>query len=237
MKKHKQLIVGILIGGIAASTGITFAAQNVMSELADYVKFKFDGSEKQIPEGFTVLMYNDRTYVPARFVAENLGAKVDWDGNTNTVIITSANALANGGSADAKSYPVDINIASGPMKMKITKVTLNPAYKKYSYQDPFKAIIFSVEVENTSSNIVNWHPAQGTAVLNTKEQIEGGSTLFYSDDVDGEFVGNVVKKGNIVFKTTSDFKDISHITYKINGPFDDHLNRLGNDTLTDIVLK
>jgi len=32
---------------------------------------------------------NDRTMLPARFVAENLGAKVDWDAETKTVTITS----------------------------------------------------------------------------------------------------------------------------------------------------
>jgi len=30
-----------------------------------------------------------RTMVPVRFVSENFGTKVDWDGNTRTVIIQS----------------------------------------------------------------------------------------------------------------------------------------------------
>ena len=34
-----------------------------------------------------------RTLVPARFVAEAFGCSVDWDGNTNTVIITSNEKL------------------------------------------------------------------------------------------------------------------------------------------------
>ena len=32
-------------------------------------------------------IYNDRVYVPLRFVSECLGLKVDWDGETQTVII------------------------------------------------------------------------------------------------------------------------------------------------------
>ena len=32
---------------------------------------------------------NSRTLVPVRFISESLGEKVDWDGNTRTVIITS----------------------------------------------------------------------------------------------------------------------------------------------------
>ncbi|MDF2548513.1 MAG: hypothetical protein K0R93_3411 [Anaerosolibacter sp.] len=37
---------------------------------------------------------NNRTLVPARFVAEALGAKVDWDGTTKTVIINSSEVVA-----------------------------------------------------------------------------------------------------------------------------------------------
>lgn len=34
-------------------------------------------------------MMNDTNYLPVRAVAEALGLKVDWDGTTNTVILTS----------------------------------------------------------------------------------------------------------------------------------------------------
>ena len=34
------------------------------------------------------VILNDRTYVPARFIAENMGFEVDWDGATQTVTIS-----------------------------------------------------------------------------------------------------------------------------------------------------
>ena len=37
-------------------------------------------------------LVNGRTMVPARFIAETLGAQVDWDANTKTVKIVSADA-------------------------------------------------------------------------------------------------------------------------------------------------
>lgn len=37
------------------------------------------------------LTYNDRTYIPARFIAEKAGMSVDWDGATQTVIIDYPN--------------------------------------------------------------------------------------------------------------------------------------------------
>ncbi len=37
------------------------------------------------------IIRNDRTMLPARFVAENLGAEVSWDGETRTVLVKSEN--------------------------------------------------------------------------------------------------------------------------------------------------
>ena len=34
------------------------------------------------------IILNDRTYVPVRYVAEMLGAMVEWDGTTQQIIIT-----------------------------------------------------------------------------------------------------------------------------------------------------
>ena len=40
--------------------------------------------EAEVPS----FIYGDRTLVPVRFVAERLGAKVDWDQSTKTAIVT-----------------------------------------------------------------------------------------------------------------------------------------------------
>lgn len=50
-----------------------------------------------------------RTYVPVRYVAEALGAKVDWNANTRTATITSETQTI-GGFVVPKSYTDDINI-------------------------------------------------------------------------------------------------------------------------------
>lgn len=84
MKKFKQLVTGVVIGGVLASTGVVFASGQV--NFVNY-EFKFNGVQKPVPEGYTVLEYQDRTYVPARFVAENMGGTVEWDENSKTVII------------------------------------------------------------------------------------------------------------------------------------------------------
>jgi hypothetical protein len=136
-------------------------------------------------------------------------------------------------SSGVKTFNVDTTINSGPMTMHITKVTLDPAFKP-EYQAAYKAIILNVSVENTSTDTVNWFPDQSTLVTNTKEQL---NSSFDSDQVGGEFVGNVVKTGKIVFKTQSDLNAISSLTYKIDGPFKTIGDNVGATQTVNITLK
>ncbi|KEO85105.1 copper amine oxidase N-terminal domain-containing protein [Tumebacillus flagellatus] len=61
------------------------------------------GENKATVNGISVMldtksvMTNDRTYVPLRFVSENLGADVKWDAANNAVKITYKNTTNNGG--------------------------------------------------------------------------------------------------------------------------------------------
>lgn len=41
-----------------------------------------------LPLDAPAFIEDGRTYLPVRFVAENLGATVTWNGNTQTVTIT-----------------------------------------------------------------------------------------------------------------------------------------------------
>ncbi|MDB5084227.1 MAG: hypothetical protein JWN30_1113 [Bacilli bacterium] len=233
IKKHRQLIAGIVIGSLVAGGGAVFADSAVQAIQSSSISIKFDGVKKQFTDGYVVLTYQDHTYVPARFVAEALGANVNWDDSTSTVLVSSnGHSVSNG----ARVVPLDVSVTSGPMNMHISKVTLDPAYQIDKYSTPINAVVFTVQVENTSTSTVSWHPAQGTIVLNTKEQADAGATLFYSDQVDGEFIGQVVKSGNIAIKVNSDLTQIKDIKFKVPGAFNDQFNALGNDALIDIPL-
>lgn len=73
----RKWISGFIVGLFLASTTLASAGtQQITVQDASQVKFTFNGVKKSVPSGYTVLMYQDRTYVPARFVAENLGANV-----------------------------------------------------------------------------------------------------------------------------------------------------------------
>ncbi len=93
-----------------------------------------------------------RTMVPVRFIAESLGCKVDWDGNTKTVIIVDENTpkkSADGGaiviSADAfyekfkVPNPDTVNVtkddASKTIRLEVTKLPEKAAQARAYYKD------------------------------------------------------------------------------------------------------
>ncbi len=46
-------------------------------------------NDKEVPLDVPAMLINSRTMVPLRFISENLGSEVKWEGNENTVIITT----------------------------------------------------------------------------------------------------------------------------------------------------
>jgi hypothetical protein len=233
MKRKVLLVTGLLII-IAVSVAFgAYAAPNI--------KLIING--KTINANVQVV--NGSTYVPLRVVSETLGADVKWDAVKRTVTIVSKDSTGTNTTTPstgttpasaAKSFPVNVNIDSGSMKLNISKVTLDPSYKSDNYTPAIKAVVLDVTVENTSSDTVSWYPSQATIVTNTKEQID--ADLFRSDQVSGDFIGKVVKKGKVVFEVKGDITAIDSISYTITGAVNSKTyEKLGEDTTTDIVLK
>lgn len=76
------------------------------------VNITLDGREvsvvvdRPLPGGMgTPTIVEDRTFVPVRFVAENLGAEVDWDGAAQAVIITIGNGAPDTVTPDPEPEP------------------------------------------------------------------------------------------------------------------------------------
>ena len=96
MKKRLQgLIAGVFIGAMLTS-GAVFAKQISQTAELFYNNIKISLNNKEVlpkdangnyVEPFTI---NGTTYLPVRAIANALGINVDWDGNTNTVILSNA---------------------------------------------------------------------------------------------------------------------------------------------------
>ncbi len=132
-----------------------------------------------------------------------------------------------------KNKEVNISVTTGDFELLIEAVQVADMQvaKDYQYlfdeKDRVTVITLQVSVENKSAETLSFYPYQGTLVTNTKEQID--ADFWLSDDVGGDFIGNVVKKGNIIFVSSSNAEDINFIKYICGGPYDSDFDKVGED--------
>ena len=92
MSKRRILTLGIAMG-LFLSMGLQVFAGSALEKIEAYINnavtFTIDKKNMELPEGYEVLTYNNRTYVPIRFIAENLGAEVEWNEVNKNINITS----------------------------------------------------------------------------------------------------------------------------------------------------
>ena len=100
MKKAGTLaLAAVLVLALAVSAA---AASNTISKLITYrdIRITVDGEEispRDVNGNATEpFIMDDSTYLPVRAVAEALGVDADWDGDTNTVALTTDAAPAPG---------------------------------------------------------------------------------------------------------------------------------------------
>jgi hypothetical protein len=205
--KKKSLFAGFM----ALSLVFTFSL-GVLA--APNVSVWFNGKSKKV----SVKTINNQAYVPLKDVVSWFEGKVSFDKTKNKYTVTSKGYTV---PSKLKSYNVNVTKTSGPMKLSISKVTVNPAYKEDSYSTPIKAIILDAKVQNTSTKKMEWYPSGGIYAFNTGEQIE--DALDYP--VDGDFLGNTIKTGKIVLEVkNSNLDSIKSLQISIDGAEDSDYN-------------
>lgn len=75
-KKYKDILVGILIGGLIFTLTPVFAQNTIQAILSNYT-IKINGQTVNPPN--PPLIYQGQTYVPLRFIAESLNKEVAFD--------------------------------------------------------------------------------------------------------------------------------------------------------------
>lgn len=92
---NKEKTKGFLAGAVSATliTGAiatVFAApvEQAINVVYDNYRIIIDGADKSnAPDDSKPFVYNGRTFVPLRYIAESMGKKVLWDGDTSTIYI------------------------------------------------------------------------------------------------------------------------------------------------------
>lgn len=85
----RKFILGLSCGfilAISTSVDAKFLVESVKATIFP-AKIELNGDSNDIPDGFTILNYNNLAYVPARFIAEKLGATVNYNDGTKTISI------------------------------------------------------------------------------------------------------------------------------------------------------
>lgn len=177
MKKRLILVVAVfMVLAFAAGTIAAPAVQDVTATLAGDIKFFVNGKDWQPKDVdgsvMTPIIYNGRTYLPARAIGEALGVKVDWVNETRTVVLgdtmppvvapaptpapapepapapapapAAATALSAASGTISKSAPADtsINITWGSAK-KVSKMLAGSPAFGLTY-DPHEGVDYTV---------------------------------------------------------------------------------------------
>lgn len=125
---------------------------------------------------------------------------------------------------------------SGPFTITFTGVRIADLVvaedSKYLFDDQDRVTVVSVkmDVENTSKDTMTIYADQGTIVTNTKEQID--ADLFISDDLGGDFMGEVIKSGDVHFMLyNSAAGDVTSFKYICGAPMDEDWDDVGEDII------
>nr|QGT51083.1 hypothetical protein Firmicute1046_1590 [uncultured Firmicutes bacterium] len=88
--KTKGFLAGVISATLIAGTVAVFASpvETAINVVYDNYRIIIDGADKSnAPDDSKPFVYNGRTFVPLRYIAESMGKKVLWDGDTSTIYI------------------------------------------------------------------------------------------------------------------------------------------------------
>ena len=94
--------------------------------------------------------------------------------------------------------------------------------------------VIDVTVENTSPDDMGFYPDQSTIVTSTKEQVN--SSIWLSDSVGGDFLGQVIKDGQIYFFLKSPADDVTHIQWRVDAPHNSSYESVGDELIVEFEL-
>lgn len=185
----KALIGVLLIISLTAGSGAVYALNRGTFAGFPTVNLRLNGSDIDVAVMETPpVIINDRTYVPLRFISESLGAYVNWDENTRTVIINSSSSTTPDTPGAYSNLPLTQTVDGFAITVK--SVVNNPKTNLYSAN----TTVF-LSIKNNSSGTYNINTSK------TRIYCSGNSHSFTNANL-GMFYSmgpGTVKDGHLVF--------------------------------------
>jgi hypothetical protein len=82
----KKFILGLSLGLAIACSSVAFASGSIQALLFPVI-FEINGSNIGLNNDYKVLNVDGHAYVPIRFIAENLGATIDYDAESQKIFV------------------------------------------------------------------------------------------------------------------------------------------------------
>ncbi|WP_281884421.1 stalk domain-containing protein [Paenibacillus sp. YYML68] len=106
----KKFILGMLCGAAIMAAPVVYAADGVWALLFP-VKLQFNGEARELGPGYQILNVEGHTYVPLRFMAEQLGAGASYDPEKKLVSVEAE--PQNGSAADKLVWAAQYRLERG----------------------------------------------------------------------------------------------------------------------------
>lgn len=203
------------------------------------------GSNIAVVDSKTVLMdtkakiYNDRTYVPIRFVSENFGYNVEWEGSTRSVYIVDKENLS-------QNYSTLTNISvtheTGYLTIKLYADSEFSKVENFTLTEPIRYVFDihdavldvpqgSKEINSDVVSSVRYSqyttsPKVIRFVIDAKQKaqisykyVDSVFTILIKDEQPAIVENITAKKGNDSVKfTISTNRELKYTTYKLSNP-------------------
>ena len=194
----RKYVIGFIFGIILSSVSLVLASNSITATIFP-AKYVFNDKVVTLPEGYKTLNFEGRTYVPVRFIGENLNAVITYDGATKTIRVENRFSLLS----------IDT-----PLKARINKVTklnsgseiIGELYAGQDYWDQLHDSKFEVE-SGTNVEIsayISFYDESGRNI----DFVPVKTTMLTK--------GDQIKEFNVV--TNKDLTDYSFATLEHVGP-------------------
>lgn len=155
MTDYKQFVAGVIVGGVLLTGGNALANNTSLPSITNWVKYTFNGVEKPLPSGYTTLNYEGHTYVPTRFIAEELGAEVEWDDKTKTVVINKEEEQQIEEPQEPEQQPIqEEKDLTDYRQLPVSKMVDGVRVEVYSVEHRDNYTKFYIDVKNTTDKLV-----------------------------------------------------------------------------------